>query len=198
MPGWRNWQTRGTQNPFPFGECGFKSRPGHDHPAPLGGVQAMQASGLTPLRSGAFRPRRPWARERLGWPRAVGSGRLLVVGGVWDAGCRCRSCLGVSAGGDEAAPHVGSGWEAGPHPLVLRLASPDAALMIAAARLQALSAYRTRRAQLLRHRFTTPPRARAFPERFEEQVVLATTDRVVHPLAVLYRAEDGFRQEPCG
>ena len=29
MPGWRNWQTRGTQNPLAARPCGFKSRPGH-------------------------------------------------------------------------------------------------------------------------------------------------------------------------
>ena len=28
-PGWRNWQTQGTQNPPIFGSCGFKSHPGH-------------------------------------------------------------------------------------------------------------------------------------------------------------------------
>ena len=29
MPGWRNWQTRRTQNPVPLGECGFKSHLRH-------------------------------------------------------------------------------------------------------------------------------------------------------------------------
>ncbi len=28
-PGWRNWQTRRTQNPVPATACGFDSRPGH-------------------------------------------------------------------------------------------------------------------------------------------------------------------------
>ncbi len=28
-PGWRNWQTQGTQNPPGFGPCGFDSRPRH-------------------------------------------------------------------------------------------------------------------------------------------------------------------------
>ena len=28
-PGWRNWQTQGTQNPPGFGPCGFKSHPRH-------------------------------------------------------------------------------------------------------------------------------------------------------------------------
>ena len=29
-PGWRNWQTRRTQNPLAVRSCGFKSRPGHE------------------------------------------------------------------------------------------------------------------------------------------------------------------------
>ena len=32
-PGWRNWQTRRTQNPLAARSCGFKSRPGHHNSA---------------------------------------------------------------------------------------------------------------------------------------------------------------------
>ena len=33
-PGWRNWQTRRTQNPLTARSCGFKSRPGHGAASP--------------------------------------------------------------------------------------------------------------------------------------------------------------------
>ena len=29
LPGWRNWQTRRTQNPIPARECGFDPLSGH-------------------------------------------------------------------------------------------------------------------------------------------------------------------------
>ena len=35
VPGWRNWQTRRTQNPVPSGECGFDSHLRHRRIATL-------------------------------------------------------------------------------------------------------------------------------------------------------------------
>ena len=55
LPGWRNWQTRGTQNPLPSGECGFKSRPGH-----IADEQVLPCLfGRTHERSGSAGPVRP-------------------------------------------------------------------------------------------------------------------------------------------
>src|SRR5690349_21634240 len=37
-PGWRNWQTQGTQNPPALGPCEFESRPGHFEAQRKGGA----------------------------------------------------------------------------------------------------------------------------------------------------------------
>src|SRR5436305_12279967 len=39
QPQWRNWQTRRTQNPVPFGECGFKSHLRHCRTISLSGIR---------------------------------------------------------------------------------------------------------------------------------------------------------------
>src|SRR6476619_4505264 len=54
-PKWRNWQTRRTQNPVPFGECGFDSHLRHRASLSKGGARG----GTRP-----FRPRRGRYRLR--------------------------------------------------------------------------------------------------------------------------------------
>src|ERR1700730_2731438 len=44
-PKWRNWQTRRTQNPVPFGECGFDSHLRHSQTGHSAGVEGARTSG---------------------------------------------------------------------------------------------------------------------------------------------------------
>ena len=108
-PGWRNWQTRRTQNPLAVRSCGFKSRPGHWVALTAASLGPMLGSGGidppslrkapdmdTELNRTLISTRASDARAFLLFFAIVHTGMLLVLGlgsGLEDSGVQ----LGVAA-----------------------------------------------------------------------------------------------------
>ena len=92
-PEWRNWQTRGTQNPVSFGTCGFDPH-------------LRQALGRS-SRAGRRPARRPGARAACSRPGAEGGGSWGTIGSPTPlcgiVATRC-SRLRAAAGGQILAP----------------------------------------------------------------------------------------------
>src|SRR6266487_2816319 len=72
-PGWRNWQTRGTQNPVGFGPCGFDPRSRHSHDMALAGEIAHPETAQRQRRDvdGPSGSGREHLRDHLAHDRAV-------------------------------------------------------------------------------------------------------------------------------